>query len=105
VSTLPATTPPQKKKQANRILPPSPVRALIVIGSFTVLLYLIELVDAAMSGRLDQFGIQPARSAAWTVSSGRRCCTTAGRTCSPTRCPCCCSASSPCPTASASGPL
>jgi membrane associated rhomboid family serine protease len=57
VSTLPATTP--EKRTTNRILPPNPVRALIMIGSFTALLYLIELVDAAMSGRLDQFGIQP----------------------------------------------
>jgi membrane associated rhomboid family serine protease len=56
VSTLPATT---QKKPVNRILPPNPVVALVVIGSFTALLYLIELVDAAMSGRLDQFGIQP----------------------------------------------
>jgi membrane associated rhomboid family serine protease len=57
VSTLPATSP--EKKPANRILPPRPLQALIVIASFTALLYLIELVDAAMSGRLDQFGIQP----------------------------------------------
>jgi membrane associated rhomboid family serine protease len=58
VSTLPA--PAQKPKNpVNRILPPKPLQALIVIGSFTVLLYLIEIVDAAMSGRLDQFGIQP----------------------------------------------
>ena len=57
MSTLPATTP--EKKPVNRILPPNPLQALIVIGSFTVLLYLIEVVDAAMSGRLDQFGIQP----------------------------------------------
>jgi membrane associated rhomboid family serine protease len=57
VSTLPAPTP--RKRPVNRILPPNPVQALIVIASFTALLYLIELVDAAMSGRLDQFGIQP----------------------------------------------
>jgi membrane associated rhomboid family serine protease len=57
VSTLPAPTP--EKKPVNRILPPNPLQALIVIGSFTVLLYLIEVVDTAMSGRLDQFGIQP----------------------------------------------
>jgi len=56
VSTLPATTP---SKPAHRILPPHPVQALIVIGAFTALLYLIEIVDAVMSGRLDQFGIQP----------------------------------------------
>lgn len=58
VSTLPA--PAQKPKNpVNRILPPRPLQALIVIGSFTVLLYVLEIVDAAMSGRLDQFGIQP----------------------------------------------
>jgi membrane associated rhomboid family serine protease len=50
---------PAQKKPVNRILPPNPVAALIVIGGFTALLYLIEVVDAAMSGRLDQFGIQP----------------------------------------------
>jgi membrane associated rhomboid family serine protease len=58
VTTLPAPT-EKPKNPVNRILPPNPVQALIVIGSFTVLLYLIEVVDAAMSGRLDQFGIQP----------------------------------------------
>lgn len=58
MSTLPAPT-EKPKSPTNRILPPNPVQALIVIGSFTVLLYLIEVVDAAMSGRLDQFGIQP----------------------------------------------
>jgi membrane associated rhomboid family serine protease len=56
MSTLPATS---QKKPVNRILPPNPVAALVVISSFTALLYLIEAVDAAMSGRLDQFGIQP----------------------------------------------
>ena len=58
MSTLPAPT-EKPKSPTNRILPPNPVQALIVIGSFTVLLYLIEIVDAALSGRLDQFGIQP----------------------------------------------
>lgn len=62
MSTLPA--PSEKstgkpKNPLNRILPPNPVQALIVIGSFTALLYLIEVVDAALSGRLDGFGIQP----------------------------------------------
>jgi len=58
VSTLPA--PAQKPENPiNRILPAKPVQALIVIGSFTVLLYVLEIVDAAMSGRLDQFGVQP----------------------------------------------
>ena len=58
MSTLPA--PAQKPENPiNRILPAKPVQALIVIGSFTVLLYVLEIVDAAMSGRLDQFGVQP----------------------------------------------
>lgn len=34
-------------------------RALAVIGGFVVLLYVIELVDASMSNRLDQEGVQP----------------------------------------------
>lgn len=58
MSTLPAPT-GKPKNPVNRILPPNPVASLIVIGSFTALLYVIEIVDAAMSGRLDQFGIQP----------------------------------------------
>jgi membrane associated rhomboid family serine protease len=58
MSTLPAPT-EKPKSPTNRILPPNLLQALIVIGSFTALLYLIEVVDAAMSGRLDQFGIQP----------------------------------------------
>ncbi|HWE89195.1 MAG TPA: rhomboid family intramembrane serine protease [Pseudonocardiaceae bacterium] len=44
---------------ARRVLPAQPVRAAVVIGSFTALLYLIELINAAMSGRLDHFGIVP----------------------------------------------
>jgi membrane associated rhomboid family serine protease len=58
VSTLPAPT-EKPKNPAKRILPPNLAQAAIVIASFTVLLYLIEVVDAAMSGRLDQFGVAP----------------------------------------------
>ena len=61
MSTVPAPAPAQKPKNpVNRVLPARPLQALVVIGAFTALLYLIEAVDAAaMSGRLDQFGIQP----------------------------------------------
>lgn len=47
------------KRPANRIVPPNPVRAAIVIGAFTALLYLIELVDSALPADLDNLGIQP----------------------------------------------
>ena len=48
VSTLPADHPQTAKTRnpANRIVPPNPVLAAIVIGAFTALLYLIEAVDA-----------------------------------------------------------
>jgi membrane associated rhomboid family serine protease len=52
VSTLPAKT-------ANRVLPPNPARAAIVVGAFAVLLYLIEIVDAILPANLDNLGIQP----------------------------------------------
>jgi membrane associated rhomboid family serine protease len=47
------------RNPAKRVLPAQPVRAAIVIGAFTALLYLIELVNVAMGGRLDQYGIVP----------------------------------------------
>jgi membrane associated rhomboid family serine protease len=57
VSTLP--TAPAAKRGVARVLPPNPPQAAIVIGGFTVLLYLVELVDRIMSGRLDNGGIIP----------------------------------------------
>ena len=57
MSTLPVAAKPSRP--ANRIVPPNPVRAAIVIGAFTVLLYLIETVDAILPANLDNLGIQP----------------------------------------------
>jgi len=57
VSTLP--TAPAAKRGVARVLPPNPAQAAIVIGGFTVLLYLVEVLDRIMSGRLDNGGIIP----------------------------------------------
>lgn len=57
MSTLPSTDKPSRP--ANRIVPPNPVRAAIVIGAFTALLFLIEAVDAILPANLDNLGIQP----------------------------------------------
>jgi membrane associated rhomboid family serine protease len=54
VSIVPAKTSP-----ANRILPPNLLRAGIVVGAFTVLLYLVEVLDAILPANLDNLGIQP----------------------------------------------
>jgi membrane associated rhomboid family serine protease len=63
VSTLPAVPPAQPsaktRNPVNRIVPPNPVLAAIVIASFTALLYLIEAVDAVVPANLDNLGIQP----------------------------------------------
>ena len=55
----PAVRPSGDKRQVSRILPPNPKQAAIVVGAFTVLLYLIELVDAVLPTDLDRFGIKP----------------------------------------------
>jgi membrane associated rhomboid family serine protease len=47
------------KRPVNRILPPNPKQAAIVVGAFTVLLYLIELIDVILPADLDRFGIEP----------------------------------------------
>ncbi|GLW87428.1 rhomboid family intramembrane serine protease [Actinokineospora globicatena] len=49
--------PVQPSKPAARVLPPNPLQALIVVGGFAALLYLIEFVDAVLPADLDQFGI------------------------------------------------
>ncbi len=59
VSTLPAQPTAKPRNPANRIVPPNPVQAAIVIGAFTALLYLIEAVDAVLPANLDNLGIQP----------------------------------------------
>lgn len=48
-----------EKRPTARILPPNPRQAAIVVGAFTVLLYLIELIDAVLPTNLDRFGIEP----------------------------------------------
>ncbi|GAB3468735.1 rhomboid family intramembrane serine protease [Actinophytocola sediminis] len=50
---------PVKPKSANPVLPPNLPQAAIVVGAFTVLLYLIETIDALLPADLDTFGIQP----------------------------------------------
>jgi membrane associated rhomboid family serine protease len=57
VSTLP--TAPAAKRGVARVLPPNPAQAAIVVGGFTVLLYLVELVDQILNGKLDNGGIVP----------------------------------------------
>jgi membrane associated rhomboid family serine protease len=56
---VPAKPAEKTKSPANRIVPPNPLRAAIVIGAFTALLYLIEAVDAVLPANLDNLGIQP----------------------------------------------
>ena len=53
------TTLPVKSTPANPVLPPKLAQAAIVVGAFTVLLYLIETVDALVPADLDDLGIQP----------------------------------------------
>jgi membrane associated rhomboid family serine protease len=56
VDTLPAKP---VEHPVNRVLPPNPKQAAIVMAGFAVLLYLIELVDVVLPTNLDRFGIQP----------------------------------------------
>lgn len=49
------TTP--AKSDAGRVLPQEPLKAAIVVGAFTVLLYLVELLDAVLPADLDHNGI------------------------------------------------
>ena len=56
MATLPAPSAPGKP--VNRVLPPRPLQAAVVIFAFTALLYLVELVNAiGFGGRLSQYGI------------------------------------------------
>jgi membrane associated rhomboid family serine protease len=58
VDTLPAKS---AERPANRVLPPNPGQAAIVVAGFTVLLYLIELIDRILPANLERFGIVPRR--------------------------------------------
>jgi membrane associated rhomboid family serine protease len=56
VSTLPAVRTPTNP--AARVLPRPPLKAAVVIGSFTAVLYVVELVNLViLHGGLDRYGI------------------------------------------------
>jgi membrane associated rhomboid family serine protease len=59
VDTLPAKPVENDKRPVNRILPPNPRQAAIVVGAFTLLLYVIELLDRILPANLERFGIVP----------------------------------------------
>lgn len=63
MDTLPTAPAGKDRRPANRVLPSNLRQAAIVVAAFTLLLYVIELVDTALPADLDQLGIQP-RSAA-----------------------------------------
>lgn len=54
---VPSGRPPQRAGSAKRVLPPKPVAAGIVALSFTIVLYLVELVDVLLPADLDRGGI------------------------------------------------
>jgi membrane associated rhomboid family serine protease len=59
VDTLPVKPADVARRSVNRIVPSNPKQAAIVVAGFTVLLYLIELIDTILPANLDQFGIVP----------------------------------------------
>lgn len=59
MDTLPAKPVENDKRSVTRILPPNPRQAAIVVGAFTLVLYLIELLDTILPANLDRFGIVP----------------------------------------------
>jgi membrane associated rhomboid family serine protease len=59
VDTLPTGPAGSGRRSVNRILPPNPRQAAIVVAGFTALLYLIELIDVVLPAELDLFGVQP----------------------------------------------
>lgn len=59
MDTLPAKPVDVAKRSVNRIIPPNAKQASIVLAGFTVLLYLIELIDTVLPADLDRFGIVP----------------------------------------------
>lgn len=55
-TSLPAASRP--RNPAKRVLPPRPLQAAVVVGAFTAVLYLVELVNLGLlHGRLDADGI------------------------------------------------
>ncbi|WP_130347457.1 rhomboid family intramembrane serine protease [Herbihabitans rhizosphaerae] len=57
MTTLPAK--PAGSDPVNRVLPPNPKAAAIVVLGFTALLYLIEFLDSVIPADLDKFGVEP----------------------------------------------
>ena len=57
LSPLPAPSGNQPTDVAKRILPPNPKAAAIVALSFTLVLYLVELIDVILPANLDHGGI------------------------------------------------
>ncbi|HEY2059810.1 MAG TPA: rhomboid family intramembrane serine protease [Amycolatopsis sp.] len=57
LSPLPAPSGDQPTDVAKRILPPNPKAAAIVALSFTLVLYLVELIDVILPANLDHGGI------------------------------------------------
>lgn len=59
--SLPVPTEPARKpvEASKRIIPANPMAAAIVALGFTVLLYLVELLDVIIPANLDAGGIQP----------------------------------------------
>ena len=55
----PPTTQRKRVDASRRVLPPNPAAAAIVAAAFTVVLYVVELVDVMAPADLDQAGIQP----------------------------------------------
>ncbi|HET9138108.1 rhomboid family intramembrane serine protease [Actinophytocola sp.] len=59
METLPVKPVTSDRRAVNRILPPNPRQAAVVVAAFTVLLYLVELIDVVLPVDLDQFGVVP----------------------------------------------
>lgn len=60
MTTQQVPAPKQPSSPVRRVFPPAPLRAGIVIGSFTAVLYLVTLVNMlAFHGTLTRFGIEP----------------------------------------------
>ncbi|HEY3710293.1 MAG TPA: rhomboid family intramembrane serine protease [Amycolatopsis sp.] len=57
LSPLPASSGDKPTDVAKRILPPNPKAAAIVALSFTLVLYLVELIDVILPANLDHGGI------------------------------------------------
>lgn len=57
--TTPLPKPVEPTGPVNRVIPPRPKQAVLVIVGLTLLLYLIELLDSVLPASLDTWGIYP----------------------------------------------